>query len=125
MSLLQSTVIQNFKKYLDIKKIKQIEFCRATGYSRASLSMFMTGRTALPRLDFIEALVRFDPTLNIRWLLLNEGSMFLDDKVVVYQKVKVPQSESELVESMRKMMEVLMEEHKEAKEEIKRLKEGS
>ena len=107
---LQKTVIQNIRKYFAAKKIKQIDFCRSTNYSERTLSQFLSGRTKLPRLDLMEAFMKFDPTLNLRWLFFNEGEMFIDEKIVVYKNKGDQQKESELVESLRKMIEHLMQE---------------
>lgn len=112
MNDLQETVIQNIKRYFEYKKIKRKDFCEATGYSQGTLSQFMRRVTTLPRIDLIKAFMAYDPKLNIRWLLFNEGEMLLDDKLIVYKNSEEKVEDSMLVESLRKMVDHLMEENK-------------
>lgn len=44
----------------------------------ATVSNICVGKTTSPKADFFEALATHYPSLNLRWLLLGEGSMEID-----------------------------------------------
>ncbi len=70
------TISERFEQFLGIKRISQKKFSEITGFPTYSLSKIITGRTNIPKIDFIIALMEHFPELNLRWLLLGEGEMF-------------------------------------------------
>jgi transcriptional regulator with XRE-family HTH domain len=75
MNLMQSTVNQRFAFWLDFIKLNQKQFCETTGLLPATISNIANGRTEQPKSDFFEALLKYFPELNLRWLLLGEEPM--------------------------------------------------
>lgn len=99
---------KNLKKFFAYKDMSQKEFCSSTGYKQSTLSSFFQDKNRLPRLDLIIALLTIEPGLNIYWLLFGRGEMFMSET----------ETESEIVETLLKTNNYLME-------EIKRLKKNT
>lgn len=100
---------KNFKKFLSEKKMSQKEFCELTGYGISTLSNFLKGQTLIPRIDLIAAMLKVDPELNTNKLLMEDG---------VYELYKdLGQKESDLVESLRKTIDYLIDENQKLKKE--------
>lgn len=57
--------------------LSQSDFAERSGYSRAVLSNFLTGKTDKPRIDLLEAIKRAFPTLDLNWLITGEGDMWI------------------------------------------------
>lgn len=91
-----------FLLFLREKRISQKEFCEKTGYLRQSLSKFITGTTKLPKIDWVIGLLEQYPELNMRWLLLGEGEMWLDtpiSKVEDSEQIKALKNENRMLQT--------------------------
>ena len=69
---------ERFEQFLGMKRISQKDFAKRTGFPTYSLSKIITGTTKTPKIDLIIVLMQYFPELNLRWLLLEEGEMFID-----------------------------------------------
>lgn len=107
------TISQRFKDFLDVKNLTPTDIERITGYSRVSATNIRDGRTSLPKVDFIEALMRYFPDLNIRWLVLGEGEML--------NKVEAAKEEADLDDA--RFTKILSEIEK-MRQDIEELKGG-
>ena len=56
--------------------LSQSEFASKSGYSRAVLSNFLTGKTDKPRIDLLEAIKKVFPTFNLNWLITGQGEIW-------------------------------------------------
>ncbi len=75
--MIQTTINQRFANFLIFKKISQEEFSKISGITSATVSNIAKGDTKLPKADFFQAIAIHFPEINLRWLLLGEGSMEL------------------------------------------------
>lgn len=64
--------------FLNEKEISQKDFATSVKMSHQTISNIMHGVTKQPKADFLIAIARYYPSLNLRWLLLGEGSMEID-----------------------------------------------
>lgn len=92
-----------FNLFLRDKGVSQKEFSDTTGYLRQSLSKIVTGKTKMPKSDFIIALMKSYPDLNLKWLLLGEGEMYQELNPIV-------QSQEALINELRLENDQLKEE---------------
>jgi transcriptional regulator with XRE-family HTH domain len=69
LNQLRKRVEELLKKH----RLTQSEFESRSGYSKAVLSNFLTGKTDKPRIDLLEALIIVFPTLNLNWLITGKG----------------------------------------------------
>ncbi len=100
---------QRLKFYFDSKKIQRKDFCQKTGYSEKNLSNALTGSVKLPRIDLIESLIRYDPNLNIRWLLLGEGEMMLNTEKEHSQMEKPNSKKLDLKQRLEELEKTVLE----------------
>lgn len=77
-----------FLHFLKTVNLSQKELGEKTGYSQQSLSKFFTGGTKSLKSDLFISLSKHYPTLNLNWLLLGEGEMFLVSPKDHFQRSK-------------------------------------
>ncbi|MCQ2167292.1 MAG: helix-turn-helix transcriptional regulator [Bacteroidales bacterium] len=63
------------QQFLTAENISQSTFADTLGVARASVSHILSGRNK-PGFDFIEAMARHYPTLNLEWLVTGKGKMY-------------------------------------------------
>jgi len=95
---LQTTIGQRFTLFLKKKKISQKVFSKATGLAEKNVSNIATDHTKYPRSDFFAAVLENYPDLNLRWLILGKGEMWLNETGTSGQS-----KESELKEKVEKL----------------------
>lgn len=65
------------KQFLLAENITQAQLAEKIQVARAGISHLLAGRNK-PSFDFIEAIMKNYPRLNIEWLLLGKGKMYKD-----------------------------------------------
>ncbi|MCB0845512.1 MAG: helix-turn-helix transcriptional regulator [Bacteroidetes bacterium] len=80
------TAAERLSAFLKYKDLKQKEFCKITGYAENNLSNFLTGRTANPRIELVEALANHFPELDLVWLFSGSGRMLRESSDVAAEK---------------------------------------
>lgn len=85
----------------------------------ATVSYIVSGRTDKPKSDFFEALLKFYPELNLRWLLLGEEPMLLSEEAMENtHTLREPdgpaygRSDGELLKLVKQLTEMLAEEQR-------------
>ena len=71
------TINQRFELLLKAEKINQKKFGVKAGLSEKTVSNIINGRTKFPKSDFFQAIAKNYPHVNLRWMLLGEGDMYL------------------------------------------------
>lgn len=66
-------------QFLAAENITQSQFADSIGVARAGISHIIAGRNK-PGYDFITAVLRRYPTLNIEWLLCGKGKMYKEQR---------------------------------------------
>ena len=97
-----------FLQFLKTVDLSQKELGEKTGYSQQSLSKFFTGGTKSLKSDLFIALAGHFPTLNLNWLLLGEGEMFLvspQDQLQRSKQEKVIKENQDLAEQNAKLQQ--------------------
>jgi transcriptional regulator with XRE-family HTH domain len=74
------TIGERFALILKEKGVTQKSFSERIGYSEQSISKLMKGQTLSPKADLIAQIAVLLPDVNLRWLLLGEGEMFIENK---------------------------------------------
>jgi transcriptional regulator with XRE-family HTH domain len=110
---------ERIKEFLDEKEISQKDFCDKTGYNDRTFSNVLTGRTKVPKIDLVEAFIRFYPEVDIRWLILGDGEMETDTSAPVNIADKLESMESVIDHLSRKMVELDV-----LKEQVNKMKSG-
>ncbi|MGB1041747.1 MAG: hypothetical protein ACPGVD_12805 [Flavobacteriales bacterium] len=78
-----NSIRDRFSTFLAAKKLSQSKFARLTGYEQKNVSSFLTKKVKFPRIDLVVVLAKYFPELNLRWLLLGEGEMWVDPSVAI------------------------------------------
>lgn len=94
------SVRERFIQLLEDKKFSQAQFSKASGYTANAVNKFLTGRTTSPKQDFFEAVKKAWPDVNLNWLIVGEGPVYLDKKKNLFFKGELP--EAKTVEEMVK-----------------------
>ena len=68
---------KRLQQFLAAENISQSQFADAMGIARASVSHIIAGRTK-PGFEFMSAMVRNYPALNLEWLISGKGKMYKD-----------------------------------------------
>ncbi|MBP5398369.1 MAG: helix-turn-helix transcriptional regulator [Bacteroidales bacterium] len=68
-------MLQRIKEFCKAENIAPTNFCHLVGWSPATLSNWNKG----VRSDKLEEVARKFPRLNLRWLIIGEGSMYVDN----------------------------------------------
>jgi transcriptional regulator with XRE-family HTH domain len=109
-------ISERFEQFLGIKRISQRDFSEIPGFPAYSLSKIITGRTQIPKIDLIIALMQYFPELNLRWLLIGEGEMFQapieetnSELVIRNEKLQIENSKlrNDLILAKDKIIELL------------------
>jgi transcriptional regulator with XRE-family HTH domain len=102
---------ERFKKFLHHKELSQSEFSQITGYKERTLSNFLTGRVKYPKVDLIDAVIRYFPELNLFWLFTGEGEMFTtsENYNLNNEKLKLENAElkNELIKAQNRIIDLL------------------
>ncbi len=106
-------ISHRFEIFLRAARVNQKEFAENTGYAQQSLSKFLTGTTKSPRIDLLVALATHYPKLDLRWLLLGEGEMWLSeerqaqqvDAVEIFQRNEILERENRDLRELLKAKE--------------------
>lgn len=93
-------VNQRIKNLLKIKNRTTIYIAEKVKVSDGTIRNFKSGKTD-PSIKFLEYLIEEHPSLNLNWLILGEGEMFIDEKEQVDSDFK--KEVKELKEKMAKM----------------------
>lgn len=101
------TTGERFALVLKEKGITQKSFSERTGYSEQSISKLMKGQTQSPKSDLIAQIAILFPNVNLRWLLIGEGEMFIDNQNGENLLLEISQLKSELLDSKNKVIELL------------------
>lgn len=67
---------RRLQQFLAAENISQSLFADTIGVARASVSHILAGRNK-PGFDFIESMARHFPELNLDWLILGKGKMYV------------------------------------------------
>ena len=73
----ESPVNQRVAEVFREKKVRQIDFCKGTGFSEKNPSNLLTGKVKNTSPDFFVAFARYFPDVNLRWLFLGQGEKYL------------------------------------------------
>lgn len=101
------TTGERFALVLKEKGITQKSFSERTGYSEQSISKLMKGQTQSPKSDLIAQIAILFPDVNLRWLLLGEGEMFIDNQNGENLLLENSRLKDELLNSQNKVIELL------------------
>ncbi|MEO1257990.1 MAG: hypothetical protein AAFZ15_04305 [Bacteroidota bacterium] len=71
------TVNERLVEVLHDKKISALKFSEVAKLKARNLHNVTSGKTEFPRIDIIQAVARLFPDVNLRWLLIGEGEMYL------------------------------------------------
>ena len=67
---------RRLQQFLRAENISQAQFADTIGVARASVSHILAGRNK-PGLDFLLAMSKHYPSLNLEWLITGKGRMYL------------------------------------------------
>lgn len=101
------TIGERFALVLKEKGITQKSFSERTGYSEQSISKLMKGQTQSPRADLVAQIAVLLPDVNLRWLLVGEGEMFIDNQDSENLYLEISRLKDELLNSKNKVIELL------------------
>jgi transcriptional regulator with XRE-family HTH domain len=73
------TIGERLAVLLKEKGITQKAFSKKIDYREQSISNLITGITKSPKADLVMEVARLFPDVNLRWLLLEEGEMFINE----------------------------------------------
>ena len=79
----QTTVNERFTHFLKCEKIDQKKFSETTKINDGTVSNIAIGKTKEPKASFFQAIAKHYPHVNIRWLLLGEGEIYIDKKRLI------------------------------------------
>jgi transcriptional regulator with XRE-family HTH domain len=74
------TIGERFALILKEKGVTQKSFSERIGYSEQSISKLIKGQTLSPKADLIAQIAVLLPDVNLRWLLIGDGEMFIENK---------------------------------------------
>lgn len=72
------TVNQRFGDFLHERKISISDFAKKTGIISQTVGDIVNGKTKQPKSNFFQAVATHYPEVNLRWLLVGEGEMYLN-----------------------------------------------
>jgi|AntRauTorckE5430_2_1112549.scaffolds.fasta_scaffold03327_5 transcriptional regulator with XRE-family HTH domain len=88
------TIGERLAILLKDKGISQKAFSKKIDYREQSISNLITGITKSPRADLVMEVARLFPDVNLRWLLLEEGEMFVNEDSASEQIIDELQKEN-------------------------------
>lgn len=109
------TINQRVAHFFRVKKITQTEFSDKTGYSRGNIVNIIQGKTAVPKIDLVQAFLIYYPEINIRWLLLGEEPMILEENYQTTEKLYIQalgKKEIALIKAQKQTDETIMKQKK-------------
>ncbi len=75
---MDTTMNTRLQQFLSAENITQAQLADTLNVARAGISHILAGRNK-PGYDFIAALMRHYPNLNMEWLMLGKGKMYKND----------------------------------------------
>jgi transcriptional regulator with XRE-family HTH domain len=101
------TIGKRFALILKEKGITQKSFSEKTKYSEQAISKLIKGQTQSPKADLIAQITVLLPDVNLRWLLVGEGEMLIDNQNVDNLILENSRLKDELLSSQNKVIELL------------------
>jgi transcriptional regulator with XRE-family HTH domain len=88
------TIGERLAVLLKDKGISQKAFSKKIDYREQSISNLITGQTKSPKSDLVVEIARLFPDVNLRWFLLEEGEMFVNEDSASEQIIDELQKEN-------------------------------
>jgi transcriptional regulator with XRE-family HTH domain len=88
------TIGERLAVLLKDKGISQKAFSKKIDYREQSISNLITGQTKSPKSDLLVEIARLFPDVNLRWFLLEEGEMFVNEDSASEQIIDELQKEN-------------------------------
>ena len=88
---------------MDYKSLNYSKLGKILGYSDVQVRKIILNRS-IPRVDFIQSLIRIEPKLNSHWLLTGEGSMLLEDEA---QPLRVEEPRAKYGKDVEQQLEAM------------------
>jgi transcriptional regulator with XRE-family HTH domain len=101
------TIGERFALVLKEKGITQKSFSEKTKYSEQAISKLIKGQTQSPKADLVAKIAVLLPDVNLRWLLVGEGEMFIDNQNEESLNLEIGRLKDELLNSQNKVIELL------------------
>ena len=101
------TIGERFALILKKKGVTQKSFSERTKYSEQAISKVIKGQTQSPKADLITEIAVSIPDVNLRWLLIGEGEMFIDNQNGDNLILENSRLKDELLDSKNKVIELL------------------
>jgi transcriptional regulator with XRE-family HTH domain len=101
------TIGERFALVLKQKGITQKSFSERTGYSEQSISKLMKGQTLSPKADLIAQIAILFPDVNLRWLLIGKGEMYIGHPNSENLQLEISKLKNELLNAQNKVIELL------------------
>jgi transcriptional regulator with XRE-family HTH domain len=101
------TIGERFALILKEKGVTQKSFSERIGYREQSISKLIKGQTQSPRADLIIQVAASFPDVNLRWFLLEEGEMLIDNQSGDNLIVENSRLKDELLNSKNKVIDLL------------------
>jgi transcriptional regulator with XRE-family HTH domain len=101
------TIGERFALVLKEKGVTQKSFSERTKYSEQAISKLIQGQTQSPKADLIAQIAVLFPDVNLRWLLIAEGEMFIDNQNGENLILENSRLKDELLDSKNKVIELL------------------
>lgn len=111
MDIKSLTIGQRLRLFLDYLGIEQQELANTMKISKQVVSNAVNGKTKYPKSDFLIQLIEGYPGINLHWLLMGEGEMFVENTTtntqLVYElKSKNEQLKNDLLDAQQKVIEL-------------------
>ncbi len=101
------TVGERFALVLKKKGVTQKSFSERTRYSEQAISKLIKGQTQSPKADLIAQIAISFPNVNLRWLLIGEGEMFVNNSNNENLQTEISRLKDELLSSQNKVIDLL------------------
>lgn len=101
------TIGKRFALILKEKGVTQKSFSERIGYREQSISKLIKGQTQSPRADLIVQVAISFPDVNLRWLLIGEGEMYIGHPNNENLQIENSRLKDELLSSQNKVIELL------------------
>jgi transcriptional regulator with XRE-family HTH domain len=89
--MMENSFNQRFTEILEHFKLNSYELARLTGVSRQNIDSICKGKTS--RIDTLFPILKYFKDINMRWLLLGEGTMFEQPREPLTNRVSEKESE--------------------------------
>lgn len=94
---------KKLRKIIKESGLTQEEFANATNVGRSTLYNYMNGR--MPTMSFIQSLIKYDPEIDLNWLLKEEKYKTIEVESVVRESTH--KSKNEYIKLLEKAVEGL------------------